>query len=67
MSSVDSEEDLIAHVVEAAANMGQQSGIFECTDKCLCCVVVDCVSGLVALIWYEVQLFFSPEYFSGFA
>jgi hypothetical protein len=45
MSPVDSEEDLIACIFKAAANIRQQSGIFECTRQsllhcCLLCVKV---------------------------
>jgi hypothetical protein len=34
-SPFDSEEDLIAHIVEAAATIRQQSGNFECTRQFL--------------------------------
>jgi hypothetical protein len=37
MLPVDSEEDLIAHIVEAAATIKQQPGIFECTCQSLLC------------------------------
>jgi hypothetical protein len=62
MSLPESEEDLIAHTVEAAATIRQQPGIFECTP-------VSAVSLLAvyqgrwpndytsALNWYKVQLF----------
>ena len=33
MLPVDSEEDLIAHTIEAAATIRQQPGIFACTHQ----------------------------------
>jgi len=41
MLPVDSEEDLIAHIVEAAATIRQQLGIFERTcQSLLCCRLI---------------------------
>jgi len=37
MLLVDSEEDFIAHIIEAAATIRQQPGIFECTLQSLLC------------------------------
>jgi len=40
-SPFDSEEDLIAHIVEVASSIRQQPGIFErtCHFVSLCCVI----------------------------
>jgi len=66
---VDSEEELIACIVDAAATIRQQPGIFECTS--LSAALLAVYQGwwlyiwTAALNWYEIQLF--SEYFSGFA
>ena len=39
-SPVDSEADVIARIVEAAANLKQQPGIFEGTRFCQLCIEV---------------------------
>ena len=48
MLLVDSEEDPFAHFVKAAATIKQQPGIFE-SHVNLCCIIVGCISRLVAV------------------
>jgi hypothetical protein len=57
-SPIDSEEDLIARIVQAAATFRQQPGIFERTR-----VVVGCASRNICS---KLVRFFFLEYFSGF-
>ena len=66
---VDSEEDLIGFIVEAAATTRQQLGILEHN---LCCATVGCVSRSVAVHFNICSKLvqnttFFLEYFSGFA
>jgi len=69
-SPVDSEDDLIARIVEVAATITQQTGILS-AHVSLCCVVVGCVSRSVAArLNIRSKLLrntFFSEYFSGFA
>jgi hypothetical protein len=70
MSTVDSDEDLIACITEAAVTTRPQPGIFDHTCQfllCHCWLFIK-VSGQMlksALNWYEKQLF--SENFSDFA
>jgi hypothetical protein len=70
-SPVDSEDDLVARIAEAAATITHQPGILSAHVN-LCCVVVGCVSRSVAArLKIRSKLLrnttFLLEYFSGFA